>query len=109
MYFELSKASYCPSLFCNQYLGIENKRSTYYYLLSLPYDLGEDFPNEMTGPKMTTTESKKQLFMTYQNEIYYFKCRSSEDCYWEQKNYQLQIKRSFHVMMEVPPSLVENC
>jgi len=69
----------------------------------------EDFPNEMTGPKMTTTESKKQLFMTYQNEIYYFKCHSKEDCHWEQKNYQLQIKRSFHVMMEVPPSLVENC
>ena len=63
----------------------------------MPYDLGEDFPVEITGPRMTTSESKKQLFMTYQNEIYYFKCRSREDCYWEQKNYQLQIKRSFHV------------
>ena len=75
----------------------------------MTYNLGEDFSVEITGPRMTTSESKKQLFMTYGNEIFYFKCRSSDDCYWEKKNYELQTKRSFHVMMEVPPSLVENC
>ena len=61
------------------------------------------------GPRMTTTKNKNQLLMTYEKGIYSFNCRSSDDCYWEKKDFELKTSRSFHVMMEVPASLVENC
>ena len=71
--------------------------------------LGEELPIRMNGPKMANTQSKKELLMTYENGIYSFNCRSSDDCFWEKKSFKLKISRTAHVMMEVPASLVDNC
>ena len=73
------------------------------------YVLGEDLPIRMNGLKMANTQSKKELLMTYENGIYSFNCRSSDDCFWEKKSFKLKISRTAHVMMEVPASLVDNC
>merc|ERR1712062_633460 len=69
----------------------------------------KDLPIRMSGPRMTTTKNKKQLLMTHKKGVYSFKCRSSDDCYWEEKNQELQISRTHHIMMKVPASMVENC
>jgi len=70
----------------------------------------KDLPVKMDwGPRMTTTKSKNQLLMTHRKGIYSFNCRSSDDCYWEKKNQELKTERSFHLLMKVPASLVENC
>merc|ERR1712223_2260650 len=46
----------------------------------------KDLPVSMDfGPRMATTKNKNQLLMTYKAKIYSFKCRSSDDCYWEKK------------------------
>jgi len=71
--------------------------------------LGKDLPIRMSGPRMTTTKNKKQLLMTHKKGVYSFKCHSSDDCYWEEKNQELQISRTHHIMMKVPASMVENC
>jgi len=69
----------------------------------------KDLPVSMyLGPRMTTT-NKNQLLLTYEEGIYSFNCRSSDDCYWEKKNQELKTDRYYHVLMEVPASLVENC
>ena len=73
------------------------------------YVLDEDLPIRMDEPKMANTQRKKELLMTYENGIYSFNCRSSDDCFWEKKSFKLKISRTAHVMMEVPASLVENC
>merc|ERR1711971_1390193 len=61
------------------------------------------------GPRMTHTTNKKGLLMTYERGIYSFDCRSSNDCYWTKESYELETSRRAHVMIMVPPSLVENC
>ena len=71
--------------------------------------LGEGFLEAMDGAKMINTKSKKDLLMTFEKEVYYFNCHSSDDCYWEKKGYKFKTSRTDHVMMEVPASLVENC
>ena len=76
---------------------------------SLFHVLGEDLPVKMSAPRMTTTENKNQLLMTYEKGIYSFHCRSSDDCYWERKTNELQISRGSHVMVKVPASMVEKC
>ena len=71
--------------------------------------LGEDLPEGTHRAQMTNTKSKKELLMTNGKREYSFNCRSSDDCYWEKKGFELQTSRTVHVMMEVPASLVENC
>jgi len=71
---------------------------------------GEDLPVSMDeGPRMTHTNNKKGLLMTYERGIYSFQCRSSNDCYWKKESYELETVRRYHVMIMVPSSLVENC
>ena len=80
------------------------------YFLSLSYGLGKDLPGMGMGygPRMTPTATNK-LLMTYFERVYSFKCRSSNDCFWEKENYELKTARSWHVMLSVPSPLVENC
>ena len=61
------------------------------------------------GPKMSQTIDGKGLLMTHLNDVYSFVCNNPNDCYWKTENYQLEIPRTFHIMMNVPTSLVENC
>ena len=56
---------------------------------------------------MTQTGDSKGLVMTHGKEVYSFHCASSTNCYWKKEDYELKIKRTLHIMLTVPPSLVQ--
>merc|ERR1719510_953351 len=58
---------------------------------------------------MSPTPNKKGLIMTYRHGVYSFHCETKTQCYWAPETYRLQVRRSNHVMMAVPSSLVANC
>ena len=61
------------------------------------------------GVRITTTADGKGLLMTYIKGVYDFHCTSANECYWQKKNYELQISRQNHIFLTVPSSLVEDC
>ena len=61
-------------------------------------------------PKMTTTGAGDGLMMTYKKGIYRFKCVSSDSCFFEKDGGdKLKFKRTWHIQLAVPASLVEDC
>ena len=58
---------------------------------------------------MSPTADKKGLLMTSEKGVYSFHCDTPNQCYWTMEEYELKIKRNYHLMMSVPSSLVENC
>ena len=61
------------------------------------------------GSRMTTTATGDGLIMTYNKGIFRFKCVSSDSCFFEKDDNELQVKRNNHVLLTVPSSLVEDC
>ena len=60
-------------------------------------------------PRMSQTIDGKGLLMTYGKSVYSFVCNNPNDCYWKKEKYQLEIPRFYHIMMNIPSSLIENC
>ena len=63
----------------------------------------------MDRNKITTSVDGDGLIMTYEKSIYWFKCVSSESCFFEKDKNDLQIARQSHVLLKVPKSLLEFC
>ena len=61
------------------------------------------------GSRMTTTATGDGLIMTYKKGIYRFKCVSSDSCFFEKDDDELQIDRYLHILITVPSSLVDDC
>ena len=70
---------------------------------------GQDLPDPLRGPAMTTTAKGDGLIMTNRKGIYRFKCVSSESCFFEKDDNQLKVHRSGHGLLTVPATLVEEC
>ena len=70
---------------------------------------GQDLPDPLRGPAMTTTAKGDGLIMTNRKGIYRFKCVSSESCFFEKDDNELHIDRIYHHLLTVPTSLVEDC
>ena len=79
------------------------------FMINNLFVTGQDFPENMYGPRMTTTADNFGLLMTQEKSIYSFKCQSSDSCRWRKKKNELKISRIYHVLMSVPASLVKNC
>ena len=91
----------------SEFIKVDNKLYQFFHYQS--NTLGEDLPFGMYGPQITNTQNETELLMTYEKGIYSFQCRSSNDCYWEKKSYELKMSREYHVMVKVRASLVKNC
>ena len=70
---------------------------------------GQDLPDPLRGPAMTTTAKGDGLIMTRGTGIYRFKCVSSDSCFFEKDYNKLQISRELHILLMVPAALVEDC
>ena len=64
---------------------------------------------KMWGLKMAATSQGDGLIMTYDKNVYFFKCISEMSCKWSKEPYSLQISRVNHAMLPVPTSFLENC
>ena len=84
----------------NQY----NDTKAFVFLFS-----GKELPVEMDGPRITATRKGDGLIMTYERGIYKFRCDSANSCYFAKERNELQIERSYHVLLTVPTSLIKNC
>ena len=58
---------------------------------------------------MATTSQGDGLIMSYEKDVYTFKCESEISCKWSKEPYSLQIARIYHAMLPVPMSFLENC
>ena len=70
---------------------------------------GHRLPVSMVGARMTTTATGDGLLMTYEKGMYRFKCTSSNSCFFEKYDNELEISREWHILLSVPASLVEDC
>ena len=70
---------------------------------------GQELPHEMNSPRMTTTATGDGLLMTYEKGMYRFKCTSSDSCFFEKYDNELEISREWHILLSVPATLVEDC
>ena len=70
---------------------------------------GQDLPDPLRGPAMTTTAKGDGLIMTNRKGIYRFKCVSSDSCFFEKDEEELKISRYWHILLSVPAALVEDC
>ena len=71
---------------------------------------GQKLPVEMRyGSRMTTTATGDGLLMTYEKGMYRFKCTSSDSCFFEKYDNELEISREWHILLSVPATLVEDC
>ena len=61
------------------------------------------------GLIMASTSQGDGLIMTYEKDVYAFKCESQTRCKWSKELYSLQLSRSEHAMLPVPMSFLENC
>ena len=73
------------------------------------YFSGKNLPVSMYGPRMTPTGNGRGMIMSYQDKIFSFHCESRTNCYWNTKETRLDIRRTWHIMLTVPSTLVENC
>ena len=71
--------------------------------------IAEPLPSAMSGLKMATTSQGDGLIMTFDKEVYTFKCTSETDCKWSKEPYSLQISRRAHEMLPGSTSFLENC
>ena len=70
---------------------------------------GKELSVAMDGPRITATGKGDGLIMTYKRGIYKFRCDSTNSCYFEKEDNELQIERDTHIFMTVPTSLVKEC
>ena len=58
---------------------------------------------------MATTGNGRGLIISHDKELYSFKCKSQQNCFWTKEETELQISRDDHMMITVPSTLVDNC
>ena len=64
---------------------------------------------DIEGLKMAATSQGDGLIMTHNKDVYMFICKSETNCEWSKEPYSLQLSKSYHVMLPVPISFLENC
>jgi len=69
----------------------------------------QDLPTEMNGSRMTPTADGKGLLLSNIKSIYSFICQSPTSCMFAPTDIQLKIGRSYHLMLQVPSSLLSEC
>jgi len=69
----------------------------------------KEFPDEMNGARITTTENGYGLILTYERSIFQFKCHNKNSCFFEKKNNMLKIDRRLHILLKVPTSFMKDC
>ena len=97
--FTIRRPSYAASLCVNL---ITEVFSLLFLGHALPYS------SVLSVPRIATTAKGDGLIMTYEKSIYSFKCVSSDSCFF-QKDGDLKINRTWHILLTVPASLVEDC
>ena len=60
-------------------------------------------------PRMARTSQGDGLIMTYQKDVYTFKCESKTSCKWSKEPYSLQISRYFNLLLPVFAPFLDNC
>ena len=63
----------------------------------------------MNSPKMATTSQGDGLIITYEKDVYTFKCESQTSCMWSKEPYSLQISKTYDVMLPVLAPFLDNC
>jgi len=69
----------------------------------------QDLPTEMNGSRMTPTADGKGLLLSNIKSIYSFICQSPTSCMFAPTDIQLKIWRGYHLMLQVPSSLLSEC
>ena len=69
-----------------------------------------DLPTDMYyGSKMSPTADGKGLLLSYEKSIYEFNCQTETNCWFTETDIELQISRIFHLMFQVPSTLLNEC